>query len=301
MTVLWAQHFPENHIVKGNKHDNFWEMGDAGPCGPSSEIHIDFRSDEEKAKVPGEQLVNKDHPQVIEIWNIVFMQFNRKADGSLEPLKMHVIDTGLGFERLVRLLQGKNSNYDTDIFTPIIAEIERLSGKKYNHTFPEGPNGEGVNEEEKVDIAIRVVADHLRAVAFAIADGQLPSNAKAGYVIRRILRRAVRYSYTFLGQKQAFMYKLLPVLVREMGGAYPELKAQQELIGRVMKQEEESFLDYKNAIPRKNPITVIADTKALIESIDRVSVVISDKLKSPVRCLFDHDKAFFLGCLCIFA
>ena len=238
----WAKHFPENHIVNGNKHDNFWEMGDTGPCGPCSEIHIDFRSDEEKAKVPGEQLVNKDHPQVIEIWNIVFMQFNRKADGSLEPLKMHVIDTGLGFERLVRLLQGKNSNYDTDIFTPIIAEIERLSGKKYNHTFPEGPNGEGVNEEEKVDIAIRVVADHLRAVAFAIADGQLPSNAKAGYVIRRILRRAVRYSYTFLGQKQAFIYKLLPVLVREMGEAYPELKAQQELIGRVMKQEEESFL-----------------------------------------------------------
>ena len=238
----WAKHFPENHIVNGNKHDNFWEMGDTGPCGPCSEIHIDFRSDEEKAKVPGEQLVNKDHPQVIEIWNIVFMQFNRKADGSLEPLKMHVIDTGLGFERLVRLLQGKNSNYDTDIFTPIIAEIERLSGKKYNHTFPEGPNGEGVNDEEKVDIAIRVVADHLRAVAFAIADGQLPSNAKAGYVIRRILRRAVRYSYTFLGQKQAFIYKLLPVLVREMGEAYPELKAQQELIGRVMKQEEESFL-----------------------------------------------------------
>ena len=238
----WRKHFPENHIVNGNKHDNFWEMGDTGPCGPCSEIHIDFRPEEEKKRVPGEQLVNKDHPQVIEIWNIVFMQYNRKADGSLEPLKMHVIDTGLGFERLVRLLQGKNSNYDTDIFTPIISEIERLSGKKYNHTFPEGPNGEGVTSEEKVDIAIRVVADHLRAVAFAIADGQLPSNAKAGYVIRRILRRAVRYSYTFLGQKQAFMYKLLPVLVHEMGDAYPELKAQQELIGRVMKQEEESFL-----------------------------------------------------------
>ncbi len=238
----WRKHFPENHIVNGNKHDNFWEMGDTGPCGPCSEIHIDFRPEEEKKKVPGEQLVNKDHPQVIEIWNIVFMQYNRKADGSLEPLKMHVIDTGLGFERLVRLLQDKNSNYDTDIFTPIISEIERLSGKKYNHTFPEGPNGEGVTPEEKVDIAIRVVADHLRAVAFAIADGQLPSNAKAGYVIRRILRRAVRYSYTFLGQKQAFMYKLLPVLVHEMGDAYPELKAQQELIGRVMKQEEESFL-----------------------------------------------------------
>ena len=238
----WEKHFPKNHIVNGNKHDNFWEMGDTGPCGPCSEIHIDFRPEEEKKKVPGELLVNKDHPQVIEIWNIVFMQFNRKADGSLEPLKMHVIDTGLGFERLVRLLQGKNSNYDTDIFTPIIEEIERLSGHKYHHTFPEGPNGEGVNAEEKVDIAIRVVADHLRAVAFAIADGQLPSNAKAGYVIRRILRRAVRYAYTFLGQKDPFMYKLVPVLVAEMGGAYPELKAQQELITKVMKQEEEAFL-----------------------------------------------------------
>lgn len=238
----WEKHFPKNHIVNGNKHDNFWEMGDTGPCGPCSEIHIDFRSEEEKAKVPGEELVNKDHPQVIEIWNIVFMQFNRKADGSLDPLKMHVIDTGMGFERLVRLMQGKNSNYDTDIFAPVITEIENLSGKKYNHTFPEGPNGEGVNEEQKVDIAMRVVADHLRAVAFSIADGQLPSNAKAGYVIRRILRRAVRYAYTFLGQKEAFMYKLINVLVREMGGAYPELIAQRELIGRVMKEEEDSFL-----------------------------------------------------------
>ena len=238
----WEKHFPKNHIVNGNKHDNFWEMGDTGPCGPCSEIHIDFRSEEEKAKVPGEELVNKDHPQVIEIWNIVFMQFNRKADGSLEPLKMHVIDTGMGFERLVRLMQGKNSNYDTDIFTPVIAEIERLSGRKYNHTFPEVPNGEGVNEDQKVDIAMRVVADHLRAVAFSIADGQLPSNAKAGYVIRRILRRAVRYAYTFLGQKGAFMYKLLNVLVHEMGTAYPELAAQRELIGRVMKEEEDSFL-----------------------------------------------------------
>ena len=238
----WEKHFPKNHIVNGNKHDNFWEMGDQGPCGPCSEIHIDFRPEEEKAKVPGEELVNKDHPQVIEIWNIVFMQFNRKADGTLEPLKMHVIDTGMGFERLVRLMQGKNSNYDTDLFTPIITEIERLSGKKYSHTFPEGKNGEGKNEEQKIDIAIRVVADHLRAVAFAIADGQLPSNAKAGYVIRRILRRAVRYYYTFLDQKEAFMYKLLPVLVKEMGAAYPELNAQQELIGRVMKEEEDSFL-----------------------------------------------------------
>ena len=238
----WEKHFPKNHIVNGNKHDNFWEMGDTGPCGPCSEIHIDFRSEEEKAQVPGEELVNKDHPQVIEIWNIVFMQFNRKSDGSLDPLKMQVIDTGMGFERLVRLMQGKTSNYDTDIFAPVIAEIEKISGKKYNHTFPEGDNGEGVNEEQKVDIAMRVVADHLRAVAFSIADGQLPSNAKAGYVIRRILRRAVRYAYTFLGQKEAFMYKLLNVLVREMGTAYPELTAQRELIGRVMKEEEDSFL-----------------------------------------------------------
>ena len=238
----WAKHFPKNHIVDGNKHDNFWEMGDQGPCGPCSEIHIDFRSAEEKARVPGETLVNKDHPQVIEIWNIVFMQYNRKADGSLEPLKMHVIDTGMGFERLVRLLQGKNSNYDTDIFAPIISEIENLSGCKYGHTFPEGPSGEGATQQEKIDIAIRVVADHLRAVAFSIADGQLPSNAKAGYVIRRILRRAVRYAYTFLGQKEAFIYKLVPVLVQEMGEAYPELGAQQELIGRVMKEEEDSFL-----------------------------------------------------------
>ena len=238
----WEKHFPKNHIVNGNKHDNFWEMGDTGPCGPCSEIHIDFRSEEEKAQVPGEELVNKDHPQVIEIWNIVFMQFNRKSDGSLDPLKMQVIDTGMGFERLVRLMQGKTSNYDTDIFAPVIAEIEKISGKKYNHTFPEGDNGEGVNDEQKVDIAMRVVADHLRAVAFSIADGQLPSNAKAGYVIRRILRRAVRYAYTFLGQKEAFMYKLLNVLVREMGAAYPELTAQRELIGRVMKEEEDSFL-----------------------------------------------------------
>ena len=225
----WRKHLPANHIINGNKHDNFWEMGDTGPCGPCSEIHVDSRSDEEKAQLPGRELVNKDHPQVIEIWNIVFMQFNRKADGSLEPLSMNVIDTGMGFERLVRMLQGKNSNYDTDIFQPFIHEMERLSGKKYG-------------EQEDVDVAMRVVADHLRAVAFSIADGQLPSNAKAGYVIRRILRRAVRYAYTFLGQREAFVYKLLPVLVDEMGGAYPELVAQRELIGKVMKEEEDSFL-----------------------------------------------------------
>ena len=225
----WAKHVPEDHIINGNKHDNFWEMGDTGPCGPCSEIHVDSRTPEEKAKIPGREMVNKDNPQVIEIWNIVFMQYNRKADGSLEPLPMHVIDTGMGFERLVRMLQDKHSNYDTDIFQPIIKEIERLSGLKYG-------------EKEDVDVAMRVCADHLRAVAFSIADGQLPSNAKAGYVIRRILRRAIRYAYTFLGQKDAFIYKLVPVLVREMGDAYPELPAQQELIARVMKEEEESFL-----------------------------------------------------------
>ena len=225
----WAKHVPADHIINGNKHDNFWEMGDTGPCGPCSEIHVDSRTPEEKAQVPGRELVNKDNPQVIEIWNIVFMQYNRKSDGSLEPLPMHVIDTDMGFERLVRMLQDKHSNYDTDIFQPIINEIERLSGLKY-----------GVKEE--TDVAMRVIADHLRAVAFSIADGQLPSNAKAGYVIRRILRRAVRYAYTFLGQKEAFMFKLVPVLVREMGEAYPELQAQQELIGRVMKEEEDSFL-----------------------------------------------------------
>lgn len=225
----WKKHLPANHIIKGNKHDNFWEMGDTGPCGPCTEIHCDSRTAEEKATIPGYELVNKDHPQVIEIWNIVFMQFNRKADGSLEPLAMNVIDTGMGFERLVRMLQGKNSNYDTDIFQPFIHEIERLSGKKYG-------------ENEDTDIAMRVIADHLRAVAFSIADGQLPSNAKAGYVIRRILRRAVRYAYTFLAQREAFVYKLVTVLVDEMGEAYPELKAQRELIAKVMKEEEDAFL-----------------------------------------------------------
>ncbi|MBR1941467.1 MAG: alanine--tRNA ligase [Bacteroidaceae bacterium] len=227
--TYWAKHVPQDHIINGNKHDNFWEMGDTGPCGPCSEIHLDSRTPEEKAKVPGRELVNKDDPQVIEIWNLVFMQFNRKADGSLEKLSMNVIDTGMGFERLVRALQGKHSNYDTDIFQPIIKEIERLSGLKYG-------------AKEETDIAMRVIADHIRAVSFSIADGQLPSNAKAGYVIRRILRRAVRYAYTFLGQKEAFLYKLLPILTREMGESYPELVAQQTLISKVMKEEEDSFL-----------------------------------------------------------
>ena len=227
--AFWAKHVPADHIINGNKHDNFWEMGDTGPCGPCSEIHLDSRTPEEKAKAPGRELVNKDDPQVIEIWNLVFMQFNRKADGSLEKLSMNVIDTGMGFERLVRALQGKHSNYDTDIFQPIIKEISRLSGMEYG-------------KEEKTDVAMRVVADHLRAVAFSIADGQLPGNAKAGYVIRRILRRAVRYAYTFLNQKEAFMFKLMPTLIHEMGEAYPELTAQRELITKVIKEEEESFL-----------------------------------------------------------
>ena len=226
---IWEQYLPKDHIINGNKHDNFWEMGDTGPCGPCSEIHIDSRSEEEKQKVPGAQMVNKDHPQVIEIWNLVFMQYNRKADHSLEPLPAKVIDTGMGFERLVRTMQGKTSNYDTDVFQPLIRVMAEKAGTHY-----------GENEEK--DIAMRVIVDHLRAIAFSIADGQLPSNAKAGYVIRRILRRAVRYGYTFLGQKQAFMYSLVPCLVEEMGAAFPEIAAQKELIMKVMKEEEDSFL-----------------------------------------------------------
>jgi alanyl-tRNA synthetase len=225
----WEQFLPKDHIINGNKHDNFWEMGATGPCGPSSEIHVDLRSEEEKALVPGAELVNKDNPQVIEIWNLVFMQYNRKADQSLESLPAKVIDTGMGFERLCALLQGKKSNYDTDVFQPIIKVIGEMSGCTYG-------------EDKKKDVAMRVIADHLRTIAFSIADGQLPGNAKAGYVIRRILRRAVRYGYTFLNQKQAFMYKLLPVLIHEMGPTYPEIDAQKELIAKVMKEEEESFL-----------------------------------------------------------
>ena len=225
----WEAHLPKEHIINGNRHDNFWEMGDTGPCGPCSEIHIDLRSDAERAEVDGLTLVNQSHPQVIEIWNLVFMQYNRKADGSLEPLPARVIDTGMGFERLCMALQGKTSNYDTDVFQPIIKEIGRLCGKTYG-------------EDPKVDIAMRVIADHIRTIAFSITDGQLPSNAKAGYVIRRILRRAVRYGYTFLGQKQAFLYKLLDILIETMGDAYPELKEQKVLIGKVIKEEEDAFL-----------------------------------------------------------
>ena len=227
--AIWEKHLPADHIINGNKHDNFWEMGDTGPCGPCSEIHIDLRTDEERKAVSGASLVNKDHPQVIEIWNLVFMQYNRKADGSLEPLPAKVIDTGMGFERLCMALQGKRSNYDTDVFTPLIEKISQLSGLKYG-------------EDKKVDIAMRVIADHVRTIAFSIADSQLPGNAKAGYVIRRILRRAVRYAYTFLGQRSAFMYRLVDTLIDSMGEAYPELPSQRDLIMKVIKEEEDAFL-----------------------------------------------------------
>ncbi len=225
----WEKHLPTDHIINGNKHDNFWEMGDTGPCGPCSEIHIDLRSEEERAAISGKELVNHDHPQVIEIWNLVFMQFNRKADGSLESLPAKVIDTGMGFERLCMALQGKTSNYDTDVFTPLISKIAELSGKKYG-------------DDAKVDVAMRVIADHVRTIAFSIADSQLPSNAKAGYVIRRILRRAVRYAYTFLEQRTPFMYRIIDTLIESMGEAYPEIGKQRDLIMKVIKEEEDSFL-----------------------------------------------------------
>ena len=227
--AAWKKHLPEDHILLGNKHDNFWEMGDTGPCGPSSEIHIDLRSDEEIAKLPGRELVNTDNDDVIEIWNLVFMQFNRKADGHLEPLPAKNIDTGMGFERLCMILQNKKSNYETDVFSGLIGQVEAFSGHKY---------AEGGN----VQVAMRVIADHIRAIAFSIADGQLPSNVKAGYVIRRILRRAVRYGYTFLGFGEPFLCRLIPQLVADMGEAYPELKAQQPLIENVIREEENAFL-----------------------------------------------------------
>ncbi|MDL2245942.1 alanine--tRNA ligase, partial [Parabacteroides sp. OttesenSCG-928-J18] len=225
----WEEYLPLDHILNGNKKDNFWEMGDTGPCGPCSEVHIDLRPEEERKAISGAELVNKDHPQVIEIWNLVFMQYNRLSDGSLEGLPAKVIDTGMGFERLCMAIQGKISNYDTDVFQPIIQAIAAKTGLKYG-------------DDKQQDIAMRVIADHIRTIAFSITDGQLPSNAKAGYVIRRILRRAVRYGYTFLGCKEAFMYTLIPSLIDTMGDAYPELIAQKTLIEKVIKEEEESFL-----------------------------------------------------------
>ncbi|WP_404986603.1 alanine--tRNA ligase [Chryseobacterium sp. M5] len=227
----WKAVISEDRIINGNKKDNFWEMGASGPCGPCSEIHIDLRTPEEKAKVSGLELVNNDHPQVVEVWNLVFMEFNRKADGSLEKLPAQHVDTGMGFERLCMALQGKSSNYDTDVFTPLIAKVEELSSKKYT----------GILEDEK-DIAVRVVVDHIRAVSFAIADGQLPSNGGAGYVIRRILRRGISYSYRFLDMKEAFLYKLVAVLQEQMGAFFPELEKQGKLVSEVIKSEEESFL-----------------------------------------------------------
>ncbi len=245
---FWEAHLPKDHIINGNAHDNFWEMGDTGPCGPCSEIHIDLRSEEEKAAIPGAELVNKDNPLVIEIWNLVFMQYNRKADGSLEPLPNKVIDTGMGLERLCMVLQGKKSNYDTDVFQPLIGKLGEMCGKKYG-------------DNKDVDIAMRVIADHERTIAFSIADGQLPSNAKAGYVIRRILRRAVRYGYTFLGFREAFMYRLIDTLIESMGDAYPEIKAQADLIKHVTKEEEDAFLRTLET-GMKLIEKVIADTKA---------------------------------------
>ena len=226
---FWKALIPEDRILMGNKNDNFWEMGEQGPCGPCSEIHVDIRSKEEKDKVSGQELINKDHPQVVEIWNLVFMEYNRKANGSLVALPNKHIDTGMGFERLCMVLQNVNSNYDTDVFTPIIREIETISGRDYA-------------DEPKQDIAIRVISDHVRAVAFSIADGQLPSNTGAGYVIRRILRRAIRYGFTFLDLKQPFMYRLVSVLTKQMGAVFPELLVQKQLIQNVIKEEETSFL-----------------------------------------------------------
>ena len=253
---FWKEHIAEDRIINGNKKDNFWEMGESGPCGPCSEIHVDLRSEEEKAKVSGLSLVNNDHPQVVEIWNNVFMEFNRKADGTLEKLPAQHVDTGMGFERLCMALQGKTSNYDTDVFTPLIAKVEGLTGKKY----------EGILENEK-DIAIRVVVDHIRAVAFAIADGQLPSNGGAGYVIRRILRRAISYAYRFLGAKEPFLYQLVAVLKSEMGAYFPEIVKQENLVTEVIKEEEASFL------------------KTIEHGLVRLDVIIKDTLSKGEKVL----------------
>ncbi|HRY99864.1 MAG TPA: alanine--tRNA ligase, partial [Bacteroidales bacterium] len=225
----WKAHLPEDRILLGSKKDNFWEMGESGPCGPCSEIHVDLRTESERRQVPGQSLVNHDHPQVVEVWNLVFIEFNRRADGSLEKLPASHVDTGMGFERLCMALQGKTSNYDTDVFQPLIQKISEIAGIPYG-------------QDKLTDIAMRVVADHLRAVAFAIADGQLPSNVRAGYVIRRILRRAIRYAFTFLKLEEPFIYQVFPVLAGQMGDVFPELRAQRELVSRVIAEEEHSFL-----------------------------------------------------------
>jgi alanyl-tRNA synthetase len=259
---IWKERIAEDRILRGNKKDNFWEMGDTGPCGPCSEIHIDIRSDEDRAKVDGKTLVNNDHPQVVEIWNNVFMQFERRADGSLVPLAAKHVDTGMGFERLCMALQGVQSNYDTDVFTPLISKVEELSGKKYERSA------------EKRDVAMRVIADHVRAVSFAIADGQLPSSGGAGYVIRRILRRAIRYGYSFLGMKEPFICQLVPVLAEQMGDFFPEIKSGQSLVSKVIREEEESFLrtldkgiQLLDEIIRKTSADVI-DGKVVFELYD---------------------------------
>ncbi len=235
---IWKQYVSEDRIILGNKKDNFWEMGDQGPCGPCSEIHIDLRSNEERAKVSGRDLVNADHPQVVEIWNNVFMEFNRKADGSLEKLPAQHVDTGMGFERLCMAMQNVTSNYDTDVFTPLISKVEEITGLKYTSNDAMTSRDLSIQEEQnKTNIAIRVIVDHVRAVAFAIADGQLPSNTGAGYVIRRILRRAIRYGFTFLGTKEPFINKLVEVLANQMGEFFPEIKSQQQLVTNVIREE----------------------------------------------------------------
>ena len=276
----WLKHLPEDHVLTGNKHDNFWEMGDTGPCGPCSEIHIDLRPDEEIARIPGRELVNTDNDDVIEIWNLVFMQYERKADGHLEPLPAKSIDTGMGFERLCMILQNKKSNYETDVFSGIIGKVESLSGHKYE-------------EGGDVQVAMKVIADHVRAIAFSIADGQLPSNVKAGYVIRRILRRAVRYGYTFLGFTEPFLCRLVEQVVADMGGAYPELKAQQQLIENVIREEENAFLrtlDRGIKMLEEN-MSKSADTK-LVAGVD--AFVLYDTYGFPIdlTCLIASEKGY---------